>query len=111
MQHHSFICKKTDKQNLIVIIEWCFSVFLQMCIAGALGIPGPILQRPPSHNCFVSKKVGLSVTAWGYCVQYGKNVIDLRVNLPEFPRMSFYMSCFQARWLSLSNLIFTHMVV
>jgi len=44
------------------------SVFLQMCIAGALGIPGSTAQRTPTRNCFVSQKDGFSVTAWGYCV-------------------------------------------
>ena len=43
-----------------------------MCIAGALGIPGSTGQRTPTRNCFVSQKDGCSVTAWGYCVQYGK---------------------------------------
>jgi len=43
-----------------------------MCIAGALGIPGSTAQRTPTRNCFVSQKDGCSVTAWGYCVQYGK---------------------------------------
>ena len=70
-----------------------------MCIAGGLGIAGSTPQRTPSRNCFVSKKVGLSVTPWGYCAQYGKNLIDLQVHLPKFPRMSFCVSCFQARWL------------
>ena len=60
-----------------------------MCIAGAQGILGSTSQTTPSRDYYVSKKVGLSVTAWGYCVQYGKNLIDLRVNLPKFPKMSF----------------------
>ena len=80
-----------------------------MCIAGALGIRGSTPQRTPSRNCFVSKKVGLSVTAWGYCVQYRKNLIDLRVNLPKFPRMPFCM-LFPGK-MALTIKLFTHTVV
>ena len=50
------------------------SVFLQMCIAGGLGIPGSTPQRTRTRNCFVSSQNGLPVTAGVYCVQYGKRV-------------------------------------
>ena len=41
------------------------SVFLQMCIAGALGIPGSAPRRTQRRNCFVSSKNGLPMTSWG----------------------------------------------
>ena len=82
-----------------------------MCIAGALGIRGSTPQRTPSRNCFVSKKIGLSITVWGYYVQYGKNLIDLRVNLPKFPRMPFCISCLHAGKMALTIKLFTHTVV
>ena len=76
------------KSNLCVFVcanLYFLSIFLQMCIAGGLGIPASTPQRTQRRNYFVSKTNGLSVTAWGLlCADWEKSLTDILAYSPKF---------------------------
>ena len=78
-----YVCVFVCANIYIRIFFW--SIFLQMCIAGGLGIPASTPQRTERRNYFVSSANGLCVTAWGLlCADWEKSLTDFLAYSPKF---------------------------